>query len=48
MGMKKSDIITKVKVELIASIWIVDIGPINFYLSLKVKRNLEKKTIKIS
>lgn len=48
MGMEKSGIITKIKAKLITSFWIVDMEPINFYLRLKVKRNPEKKTIKLS
>lgn len=39
--------IEQVKKELTTPIKIVDIGPINFYFDLKVKRDYEKKTLKL-
>lgn len=40
-GMKESGVINKVKAELIAAFSMVDMGPISFYLGLKVKRDRE-------
>ena len=48
MGLRDIGVITKVKIELMAMFEIVNIGLISFYLSLKVDRNHEKKTIKLS
>lgn len=48
MGPKGSGVIERVKVELAAAFEMVDMGPISFYLCLKVERNREKKTIKLS
>lgn len=36
---KKSEIIYHVKVELVIAFSMVNMGPINFYLSLKVEQN---------
>ncbi len=47
MGPKGSGAIEKVKRELAAAFEMVDMGPISFYLGLKVERNREKKTIKL-
>lgn len=48
MGAKNSGVIGRVKEELIAAFEMVDMGPISFYLGLKVNRDREKKTIKLS
>lgn len=48
MGPIRSGVIEKVKRELTAAFEIVDLGPIRFYLGLKVEQNREKKTIKLS
>lgn len=48
MGPKGSDFIGKFKAELAAAFSMVDMGPISFYLGLKVIRDREKKTIKLS
>lgn len=48
MGLRDIEVITKVKIELITTFKIVNIGPINFYLGLKVNRNHQKRTIKLS
>ena len=48
MGVKGSGAIGRVKAELIAAFSMVDLGPISFYLGLKVERDREKKTIKLS
>ena len=48
MGIKRSGFIERVKAELAAAFSIVDMGPISFYLGLKVTRDREKKTIKLS
>ena len=45
---KRSGIIEGVKAELASAFSIVDMGPINFYLGLKVEQDREKKTIKLS
>ena len=47
-GMKGSDVINKVKAELITAFSLVDIGPISFYLGLNVERDREKRIIKPS
>lgn len=47
-GMKGSDVINKVKAELITAFSMVDIGPISFYLGLNVERDREKRIIKPS
>lgn len=39
MALKKSGIIQRVKIKLAAAFSIVDIGPINFYLGLKVEQD---------
>ena len=44
---KGSGIIQRVKTELTAAFSMVDMGPISFYLGLKVERNREKRTIKL-
>ncbi len=48
MWPKRSGAIEKVKRELAAAFEMVDMSPISFYLGLKVERNREKKTIKLS
>lgn len=48
MGPKRSGIIERVKKELAAAFEMVDMGPISFYLGLKVQRDWEKKKIKFS
>lgn len=48
MAPKGSDFIEIVKAELTSAFQIVDMGPISFYLGLKVDRNREEKTIKLS
>ena len=48
MGAKNSGVIGRVKEELTAAFEMVDMGPISFYLGLKVNRDREKKTIKLS
>ena len=48
MGIKGSGFIKRVKAELAAAFSMVDMGPISFYLGLKVTRDREKKTIKLS
>lgn len=48
MGIKGSGFIAKVKAELTAAFSMVDMGPISFYLGLKVVRDREKKTIMLS
>ena len=45
---KRSGFIGRVKAELAAAFQMVDMGPISFYLGLKVERNREEKTIKLS
>lgn len=47
MGKKRSSIIKRVKVELISAFLIADMGPISFYLDLKIEQNREKKIIKL-
>ena len=46
MAPKGSGMIERVKVELTSSFSMADMGPISFYLGLKMERNREKKTIK--
>lgn len=48
MALKKSGIIQRVKAELAAAFSMVDMGPINFYLGLKVEQDRAKRTIKLS
>lgn len=48
MGVKDSSIITQVKRELTIVFEMADMGPISFYLGLKVSRDQEKKTFKLS
>lgn len=47
MSVKKSDHIEKVKQELATTLEIVDIGPINIYLGLKVKTDWAKRMMKL-
>lgn len=47
MALNKSNMIARVKSELAAALLMVDIGPINFYLQLKIERDQDKKTIKL-
>ncbi len=48
MDVKRSGHIERVKRELAAAFEMVDMGPINFHLGLKVERDREKKTLKLS
>ena len=48
MALKGSGIIQHVKAELAAAFSMVDMGPISFYLGLKVKRDQAKRRIKLS
>ncbi len=48
MALKKSGMIQQVKAELTTAFSMADIGPISFYLGLKVERNQEKQMIKLS
>ena len=48
MAPKGSGMIERVKAELASAFSMVDMGPISFYLGLKVERDREKKTIKLS
>lgn len=48
MGIKESGFIRRVKEELTAAFSMVDMGPISFYLGLKVERDRQKRTIKLS
>lgn len=48
MAPKGSGFIERVKAELVAAFQMVDMGPISFYLGLKVDQDREKKTIKLS
>lgn len=48
MAPKESGFIEKVKAELTSAFQMIDMGPISFYLDLKVDRNREEKTIKLS
>lgn len=47
MAPKGSNIITRVKSELAAAFSMIDMGPISFYLRLKVKHDRGKQTIKL-
>lgn len=47
MGVKRSGMTEKVKRELMSAFSMVDMGPISFYLSLKVERDRGRKTIKL-
>lgn len=48
MAPKGSGIFQQVKVQLTAAFAMVDMGPISFYLGLKVERNRDNRTIKLS
>lgn len=48
IGTKKSGHIERIKAKLIAAFEIVDVGPISFYLRLKVKRDQQKRLLKLS
>lgn len=48
IGPKNIEVITNIKTELTATFEMVDIGPISFYLNLKVKRDHQKRMIKLS
>lgn len=48
MGAKRSGAIQRVRAKLASAFLIVDMGPISFYLGLKVERNLENKMLKLS
>ncbi len=48
MALKRSGMIEDVKAELASAFSMADMGPISFYLGLKVERDREKKTIKLS
>lgn len=48
MTIKRSGFIEKVKAKLTLAFQMADMGPISFYLGVKVERNQEEKTIKLS
>lgn len=48
MAIKGSGFIEKVKAELTSAFQMADMGPISFYLGLKVERDREQRTIKLS
>lgn len=48
MAIKGSGFIEKVKAKLASAFQMVDMGPISFYLGLKIERDREQKTIKLS
>ena len=48
MAPKESGMIERVKAELTSAFSMADMGPISFYLGLKVERDREKKIIKLS
>lgn len=48
MAPKESGMIEQVKAELASAFSMADMGPISFYLGLKVERDREKRTIKLS
>lgn len=48
MAPKESGFIQRVKAELIVAFSMMDMGSISFYLGLKVERNREEQTIKLS
>lgn len=48
IGPKGSGAIQRVKAELAAAFSMVDMGPISFYSGLKVERNRENRTLKLS
>ena len=48
MGVKGSGMTERVKREFMSAFSMVDTGPISFYLGLKVERDRERKTIKLS
>ncbi len=48
IGVKGSGHIERVKHELVAVFEMIDMGPISFYLGLKVERNCQNKTLKLS
>lgn len=48
MRLKNTGVIVRVKMELTAAFEIVDMGPISVYLGLKVDKDHEKRTIKLS
>lgn len=48
MGPKASGMIERVKAELTSAFSMADMGPISFYLGLKVERNRQEKTNKLS
>ena len=48
IGPKNTGVIVRVKMELTAAFEMVDMGPISFYLGLKVDRDRQKRTIKLS
>lgn len=48
MTLKESGIIWQVKVELVSTFSIIDMGPISFYFILKIEQDCKKKNIKLS
>lgn len=48
MTPKESGMIEKIKAKLTSAFSMVDMGPINFYLGLKVQRDRENRTIQLS
>lgn len=47
MGPKASGMIERVKAKLIFAFCIANMGPISFYLGLKIEQNRQEKTIKL-
>lgn len=48
MAPKDNGMIERIKLELILAFSIIDIGPISFYLGLKVQRDRKNQTVKLS
>lgn len=48
MGTKGSGHIKRVKAEMAVAFKMVDISPISFYLGLKVERDWQKRSLKLS
>lgn len=48
MGVKESNHIEKVKLELTATFKIADIRPMSFHLGLTIEKNKAKKILKLS
>lgn len=48
MALKNSEMIEQIKLKLIFAFFIIDIGPISFYLGLKIQQDRESRIIKLS